>query len=432
MPAEAPGRWTTLADLRAASEKAWDRGALLRDVLEPTGTYPRRRALKKPTAAELRDHYPAARRWAGELTAAAGAYDVEFVELGSTTIGANQVPAAVVFAAVDDEISFVGKTRDARSAVELARRLAELDPGLRVWAVARPLRLVESGEDALTAARVAVWLRDHPDPGIHVRQLGLPGVHTKFVEGHRQTIDEMVTALQTGPADPDPATTPSGELQTGLQADPAGSDPSTTPSDELPALARRTAGRTPTARFAARHGFLRAPERVRFRLLDPGLEVLGGARDITVTAEAFAELGLPMERVVVTENLVNFLSLPDSPGTLALFGEGYGFSALQDAAWLRSCRVDYWGDLDTHGFRILDQLRSLHPHVASVLMDEETLLEHRDRWGMEPSPSRAVLTRLTAEEWVAYDALREDRHGPSVRLEQELVRWQWALDRLLL
>ncbi|THJ66831.1 hypothetical protein E8P82_07865 [Arthrobacter echini] len=432
MPAEAPGRWTTPADLRAVSKKAWDRGALLREVLEPTGAYPRRRALKKPTAAELRDHYPAARQWAGELTATAGAYDVEFVELGSTTIGANQVPAAVVFATVDDEIAFVGRTGDARAAVELAQQLTDLDPALRAWAVARPLRLVESGEDALTAARVAVWLREHPDPGIHVRQLGLPGVHTKFVEGHRRTIDEMLTALQAGRPDPDPATAAPDERLTALHAGRPDPDPSTTPYDALPVLARRTAGRTPAARFAARHGFLQAPERVRFRLLDPRLEVLGGARDITVTAEAFAALDLPVERVVVTENLVNFLALPDSAGTLALFGEGYGFSALQDAAWLQSCRVDYWGDLDTHGFRILDQLRSLHPHVDSVLMDEETLLEHRDRWDVEPSPSRAVLTRLTAEESVVYDALRDDRHGPSVRLEQELIRWQWALDRLLL
>jgi hypothetical protein len=54
---------------------------------------------------------------------------------------------------------------------------------------------------------------------------------------------------------------------------------------------------------------------------------------------------------------------------------------LRDAAWLRECEVLYWGDIDTHGFRILDQLRAVHPHVESVLMDEETLLAHRDAWG---------------------------------------------------
>jgi hypothetical protein len=63
-------------------------------------------------------------------------------------------------------------------------------------------------------------------------------------------------------------------------------------------------------------------------------------------------------------------------------------------------------------------------------MDEATLLAHRNVWGTEPSPSRAALSRLTAAESVLYAALGRDEHGKSVRLEQELIRWDWALDRL--
>ena len=122
-----------------------------------------------------------------------------------------------------------------------------------------------------------------------------------------------------------------------------------------------------------------------------------------MTAEAFGSLRLPVRSVIVTENLVNFLALPERPGTLAIYGGGYGFSSLRDAGWLKECEVLYWGDLDTHGFRILDQLRAVHPHVASVLMDQETLLAHRDAWGHEPSPSRAALTRLTPEERALYE-----------------------------
>ncbi len=63
-------------------------------------------------------------------------------------------------------------------------------------------------------------------------------------------------------------------------------------------------------------------------------------------------------------------------------------------------------------------------------MDEETLLAHRDAWGREPAPSRAALTRLTAEESELCDVLGNDRFGLAVRLEQELVRWDWAVERL--
>jgi hypothetical protein len=63
-------------------------------------------------------------------------------------------------------------------------------------------------------------------------------------------------------------------------------------------------------------------------------------------------------------------------------------------------------------------------------MDEDTLLAHRDAWVSEPSPSKAVLSRLTAEESALYDGLRSDAFGRAVRLEQELIRWDWALPRL--
>jgi hypothetical protein len=406
--------WTSSADLRVLSLKVWNGGALLRELMEPSGLYPRRRPLKRPTAAGLRSDYAAAHAWAAELSAAAGHFRLETAEVGRTTVGANQLPAAAVFASVDDEIAFVGKAKEAVRFVGLAEELSALDPAFRGWALRRPLQLLELDSDALTAARVALWLRDNPEPGVYVRQLSLPGVHTKFIETHRKVIDELVEGLRV-------------ESESAVDA---GEDE---PLPDAPAapgsLLGQTVARTPAARFAARHGFLHPPELVRFRALDPGTPLLGKVRDLTVTAEDFCALNLPVKTVLMTENLVNFLALPERAGTLAVYGGGYGFSSLRDAGWLRDCQVLYWGDLDTHGFRILDQLRAVHPHVVSVLMDEATLLAHRDAWGSEPSPSRAALSRLTDEESALYEALGNDSFGNSVRLEQELIRWDWALEK---
>ncbi|MCZ9884548.1 DUF2220 family protein [Arthrobacter sp. B2a2-09] len=408
--------WTTLAGLRSLSASAWERGQLLREAMEPTEAYPRRRALKRPSAAELRDDYAAARKWAAELFAAAGPYSLETVDVGRTTIGSNHLPAAAVFARVEDEIAFVGRNRELGQFRSRAAALAALDPALRAWALKRPLQLLALGDAALTAARVALWLRENPGPGIYLRQLSLPGVHTKFIETHRRVIDEMLAVLQHRP--------PEDDL---LERGAAASDGAVSDDD---GLLLSPIARTPAARFAERHGFLHPPELVRFRLLDPEIPLLGDARDVMVTAEAFSTLRLPVTSVLVTENLVNFLALPDRPRSLALFGAGYGFSSLRDAEWIRDCEVLYWGDLDTHGFRILDQLRSVHPHVSSILMDEATLLAHREAWGVEESPSRAHLARLTAEEAEVYESLGNNRYGNGVRLEQELIRWDWALERL--
>jgi len=127
--------------------------------------------------------------------------------------------------------------------------------------------------------------------------------------------------------------------------------------------------------------------------------------------------------VLVTENKVNFLTLPEAPGTMALFGGGYAIELLDRVEWLRRTPLHYWGDLDTHGFAILDHLRSRLPHTRSFLMDRETLMAHREQWCDEPPESRCTreLAALAPDERALYDDLRCDRLGLRVRLEQERV-----------
>jgi len=40
-----------------------------------------------------------------------------------------------------------------------------------------------------------------------------------------------------------------------------------------------------------------------------------------------------------------------------------------DADWLARSRILYWGDIDTHGFFILNRLRGIFPHAESFLMN---------------------------------------------------------------
>lgn len=56
--------------------------------------------------------------------------------------------------------------------------------------------------------------------------------------------------------------------------------------------------------------------------------------------------------------------------------------------WLSGAEIVYWGDIDTHGFAILDRLRAWLPATRSVLMDRDTLLTHRERWGTEDRPEQ--------------------------------------------
>lgn len=90
----------------------------------------------------------------------------------------------------------------------------------------------------------------------------------------------------------------------------------------------------------------------------------------------------------------------------------------------------YWGDIDTHGFGILDQLRGHFAHVDSLLMDRATLDAHASVWGVEDQPLRIDLHRLTPEESALYDDLRDNRIRTGLRLEQEHIGFRWLNNRL--
>lgn len=100
------------------------------------------------------------------------------------------------------------------------------------------------------------------------------------------------------------------------------------------------------------------------------------------------------------------IPVPDISVAIVIFGAGYGWEALACSHWLKSCAMHYWGDLDTHGFGILDQLRDHFDHVDSFLMDRATLDAHAPVGSVEDKPLRLDLHRLTPEERALYDDLR--------------------------
>jgi hypothetical protein len=154
------------------------------------------------------------------------------------------------------------------------------------------------------------------------------------------------------------------------------------------------------------------------------------APDVTLDADGFARLDLPARRVFITENEANFLAFPAVEDAIVIFGTGYGWDALAEARWLARCTSYYWGDIDTHGFAILDQLRGRLGQVSSFLMDRATLMAHEVHWGEEPAPVTRDLSRLTPGELALYDDLRDNRIRRNLRLEQERVGFGWLMDAL--
>jgi hypothetical protein len=386
--------WTTPTDLRAQVQRLWDRGDLLRAAVTDAVSWPLRLTLKGPVASDLSDRFEAVRAWV-QTIAATPQVRIEWRQWNHRVQGAQQLPASIWLDTLQDALAFIGKARQAQRFVALWQQTQAVQPALLAWLLRRPLQALELADRWDRMLAVVGWLQMHPRPAVYLRQVDIPGVDSKFIEAHRGVLTELLDLA-------------------------------------LPAEAIER-GATGVAQFARRFGFLDKPVRIRFRLLDPSLPSLPGCAglpDITLDAASFATLALPVQCVFITENETNFLAFPPVASAIVVCGAGYGWDALACAAWLAHCQMFYWGDIDTHGFAILDQLRGHFPTVASLLMDRETLLAHRLHWGEEPDPVRHDLMRLTPEEVAVYDDLRFDRHQPRLRLEQERVGFGWLCDRL--
>ncbi|MEN9316473.1 MAG: hypothetical protein RIS35_2866 [Pseudomonadota bacterium] len=436
------GQWSTAEDLRAQVQRAWDRGDLLRvrirgfsdgadlqphrvhgsndgpdipgSTSRPDGdddeasrttyakvpTWPWRLSIKTPTAADLTERFDEVRDWVRAwigVVEAAPQLRLEWRDWNHRIQGQQRLPTAAWVDTLDAALTLIGKKRPTQRFETLWRQTATAQPALLAWLHANPLQVLDLADRWDRLLAVVGWLQTHPRPGVYLRQLDAPGVDSKFIESHRGVLSALLDLAL--------------------------------PPDAIDPLA------SGKSLFARRYGFLEKPVRIRFRLLDPTLPSLPGCAglpDLTLDAPNFATLSMSVERVFITENETNFLAFPAIDRAIVLFGAGYGWDALARAEWLNRCDLHYWGDLDTHGFAILDQLRGHFPRVASLLMDRETLLAHRAHWGTEPEPVRHDLPRLTREEAEVYDDLRFDRLQPALRLEQERVGFGWVRERLRL
>jgi hypothetical protein len=220
---------------------------------------------------------------------------------------------------------------------------------------------------------------------MYLRQIDVPGVDTKFIERHKGVLAELLD----------------------LQLDPS----------------RVAAG---VSEFAERYGFLRRPGYVRFR-------AAGGFRGFSELSVRADELTGPpdgISRAYVLENEITYLAFPVPPAAMVILGGGYALPVLELPGWPSGMDIVYWGDIDTHGFAILNRLRHRLPHASSMLMDRATLLDHRDYWVAEPSPAAANLDRLDPAESALYADLIAARYAPSVRLEQERISFS-AIEKAL-
>lgn len=386
--------WTGPSELKTQLLRLWERGDLLRMQLEPEAHFPLRLSLKVPTSSDISDRFDAVRKWIAEL-ASVSHIRIEWREVRHRVHGLQRLPDQAWVDGLDAALALAGKKREAaRFQLMFDDTLHKL-PVLQAWLKKRPMQALDLHDRWPQLLALVRWLCAHPRPAIYLRQVDIAGIHSKFIETNRAVLSEL--------------------LDLGLSPD---------------AIDERYTG---SSQFAARYGFLDKPLRLRFRVLDERMQILAGIchPDITLDADSFARLDLSGTTVFITENETNFLAFPKVANAIVIFGSGYGWDALAAAQWLNNCAIHYWGDIDTHGFAILNQLRHHFRHVSSFLMDGETLLRHEMHWGEEGNPVTHDLHMLTAEELSVFDDLRHQRFRKNLRLEQERIQFEYVVTEVL-
>ncbi|AYG03738.1 Wadjet anti-phage system protein JetD domain-containing protein [Gryllotalpicola protaetiae] len=372
----AEARVRATARLRTAA-RSWAAG-LPQPASEVALTF----GLKPPSEKSVLSDPAAAEAWAREWSALDSSDDVvvRWALRSWARVGAQRVPESLTVTGADAIARFSGGKGE-RDWFRLQRR-AEIvferfghDEAVAVGVRAQGGPLLELDDHTFeTALDVIEWLRDNPVSGYRPRQLPIRGIDTKWLGSHRGFVMAFFRAL-------------TGAESLGL-----------TEADRL----------------------------VRVRVLDPAL-VRSGPLDFAAPPNELATLALRPANVLVFENLESVLAMPARSGTVVIHGAGYAVDALRAVPWVQNSRVIYWGDLDSNGFAILHRLRAGHHNVTSTLMDEKTLIAHRDLWVPEPTPARGEMPTLTTGERQALDRLRSEGN---VRLEQERIPWAAALAAL--
>ena len=320
-------------------------------------------------------------------------YEVLFATMKDRKTGEQRFPDRIRFAGEDDYLRFIGKEEEAGAFKRDVRELAAALPGLREWAAANPLKVVEHAGAWPGLLAVCNFFLANPRPNLYIRELPLE-LPTKFVEEHKAVLRQLLDRL-------------------------------------IPEFVKKE-----ESAFEKRFHLKFDEPLIRLMVLDGDVarRDFSGLRDLSLPQSAFHTLAPDCSTVLILENktnfsnIENFLALPALKKTVAVFGKGFQLGLLGNAAWLAHKRIFYWGDIDVHGFQILSQLRAYFPSVRSLMMDLETFQAFADYRVTGAKTGVTRLPHLTPEENGLYSRLLGLR-GQN-RLEQEKISHQYAVQKI--
>ncbi len=315
-------------------------------------------------------------------------YTVILKSIKTKKLGEQLIPDQILIETESDYLKLLKKEKEVKQFKQDLQLIITELPQLKDWLINNPLEVVKYAQKWHDLLKVCHYFIKNPQPNLYIRELPIK-VHTKFVETHKSILSSLLDFL-------------------------------------LPSELINSTETTFEKCFSLKYD----ETLIRVRILDQKLIIKYHLpfSDFTIPISQFQSLNWSNCNWLITENKMNFLTLPPLQNTVALWGGGYKVQILKSIDWLSQSTIFYWGDLDVQGFKILAQLRSYFPHVISVMMEQEILNTFADFIGVDPKESQSEnLANLTEAEnnILSYLSLHKKR------LEQEQISQNYVNNYLV-
>ncbi|MBR4792321.1 MAG: hypothetical protein IK038_01530 [Bacteroidaceae bacterium] len=309
-------------------------------------------------------------------------YSIEYQTVKTKQHGVQDIPVSISFQKDVDYTKFIHKEKEtSRFRNDLSKVVISF-PELKEWVFKNPTKVIDNNWDDLL--KVCSFFKNTPKPNLYIRELPIK-VHTKFIEQNKAVIRELLDII----------------------------------------IAEHI--KVEEKQFERRFNLRYDEPLVRFRILDNSIcqQSFDGAEDLSIPINQFQLLNLPIRTVYIVENKINMLTFPYIDNSIVVWGHGFGVDVMKDVEWMKTKKIYYWGDLDTHGFQILSEIRTHFPQIKSFLMDRDTFDEFFE--GDKGSVTNVEKKlQLTKEEGEMFRYVKENNY----RLEQEKISFEYASMRI--
>jgi hypothetical protein len=284
---------------------------------------------------------------------------------------------------LDDYLTFTGKESEYASFMADIELIRTTSPTLLDLLIKLPQRVIEQTGNWANLLLVTSYFERNPQPNQYVRNLPLR-LPTKFIESNRPILRLLLDHL-------------------------------------VPAYLNPT-----EIDFYKRFHLSVEEPLVKIRFLDAALRLHPALSHVSVWLSEFRNLQLPGRQIFIIENLTTFLTFPNLSDSLAIWGGGFAVASLGGTDWLNNRQIYYWGDLDAHGFQILNQCRKHFPQTRSLLMDQSTFDAHRHLVSSGKETDVVSLPHLTDEERDLLLLLKRNNW----RVEQERLGTEFVIKEI--